>query len=97
MKGKTIILIIVIILAIYWGYKNHTEKLEQQNTELSCKWADSTGTVYNKDAKECKECHKCVNKNTKQIISRLKDSCIPDEEEYGGFDKYTDKSFCASF
>ncbi len=99
MDRKTVILIIIILFAIYIGYKMRTEHMtKEQEDALTCKWKDNNGVVRNPEAKECYECYECVNKNSGKTIIRLKDTCITtkgnDEERQQNFVKYSDYKKC---
>ena len=95
MKTKTIIIISIIILAIYFGYKMRKENLEN---ELDCKWTDNKGTVYNPNKSDCFKCNKCENNISKEIT--LRTSCIEggsNKENNLGFIKYHKSSACKSY
>ena len=95
MKTKTIIIVIIIILAIYVGYKMRTENIDDS---LDCKWTDDKGVVQNPDKFDCYKCYKCENKNTKELT--LRPSCIaggPNKEKNLGFYKYHKLSACSSY
>ncbi len=69
MKTKTIVLIIIIILAIYFGYKMRAEHMtKEQEDSLKCKWTDKNGVVRNPTLKECYECYECKNQKSGKII-----------------------------
>jgi uncharacterized membrane protein len=65
MKTKTILLIIIIVLAIYFGYKMRKENMtKEQEDALKCKWTDNNGVVRNPTEKECYECYESKTTTT---------------------------------
>ncbi len=95
MKTKTIIILIIIVLAIYFGYKMRTENIDDS---LDCKWTDEKGIVHNSDKSDCYTCNKCENVNTKEVT--LRPSCVaggPNKEKNLGFDKYHKLSSCKDY
>jgi hypothetical protein len=104
MKTKTILLIIIIVLAIYFGYKMRKENMtKEQEDALKCKWTDNNGVVRNPTEKECYECYECQNNTSGNKISRLRGKCITtsananDIETQGNFIKYSDSRICETF
>jgi hypothetical protein len=101
MDRKTIILIVIILLAIYFGYKMRTEYMTREEEQLTCKWIDTDGVVHNPTAKECYECYECINNNTGEVKIRIKGGCIAadtvDFEKEGAFNKYSNKQKCDLF
>ncbi len=102
MKGKTILLIVIILLAIYFGYKMSKENMtKEEENALTCKWTDTNGVVRNSEEKECYECYECQNIKTQQKNIRLKGDCIAtnsdDKEEQLNFVKYSNTKQCGTF
>ncbi len=104
MKTKTILLIIIIVLAIYFGYKMRTEHMtKEQQDALKCKWKDTNGVEHNPAEKECYECYECQNNTSGNKIIRLKGECITasantnDIETQANFVKYSDSRKCGTF
>lgn len=102
MDRKTIILIIIILVVIYFGYKMRTEYMtKEEENALTCKWIDTNGVVHNPTAKECYQCYECINNKSGQVKMRLNGDCIAaandDRETQGNFNKYSDNKRCSTF